>query len=121
MSERFNKLTQSLVGFPRLVRILIVAFFAFMIVTALFPLVDSIYLDYFFSPDTTILPALFTVTMGSVVYIWGWYIYIGTVGTTPPAKRIILWYFVLGLIATILVIGLVAYGIFDLNIAVETA
>lgn len=120
MVERLDQFVTRLVGFPRMIRIIIVAFFALMIVLAVFPLVDSIYLDYFFSPDTVVVPAIVTVAIGSLAYIFGWYVYIGTVGTIPPAKNRVLWYFVLGSVATIIVVGLFVYGVIDLNIPVES-
>lgn len=110
-----------MIGLPRLIRISIVAFFALMVVAMIFPLVDYVYIRFFFNVETVLAPALVTMAFGGLFYLWGWFTYVGTVGTIPSARKAILWYFVVGSIATILVLGLLIYGVFDLNLPIETA
>jgi len=109
------------VNLRRVPRILIVLFFSGIAVAAVFPLIDHIYLRFFFTTDSTIAPSLVSVTIGGLMYIVGWFLYVGTIGTTPSARNAILWYFVIGSVLTILVFGMLIYGVFDLNIPVDTA
>jgi hypothetical protein len=116
MSGRLGILTQRLVDLPRLVRVLIVAFFAVMATLALMPLVDHIYIRFFYTAETVMVPSLVTVALASIMYIGGWWIYIGTVHTTPPARRRVLWYFAVGIAVTIIVIVLLIMGVSILNL-----
>ena len=116
-----QRFLQVIVNLPRLVRIIIVAFFALMAVATVFPLVDYLYLRYFFTADSVIIPSLISVAIGGIVYGWGWIVYVGTVGTKPSAEKAILWYFGVGGVLTIVALGLLIYGIYDLNVPLETA
>jgi len=121
MTQRIEQFLEFVVRLPRLVRILIVAFFALMVVTAVFPLVDHLYIRFFFTAESVMAPSFITMAIGGLFYIWGWFVYVGTVGINPSAQKAILWYFVVGGVVTAIVLGLLIYGIFDLNIPVETA
>ena len=110
MGTRLLKLTLHLVQLPRLIRILISLFFAAMVTLAIFALVDHIYLRYFFTEETRMIPALVTVAIASAVYIWGWWGYVGRVHTVPTPSNYILAYFGVGLVATITVIVLLIQG-----------
>ncbi len=112
---------QFIASLPRLIRIIIVTFFTLMLVATIFPLVDHIYIRFFFTESTTIVPSLVTVVIGALFYLWGWMTYVGMVGTKPTARNMILWYFVLGGVVTVLALGLLIYGVYDLSIPTETA
>lgn len=99
---------------------LITAFFALMVVILLFPLVDHVYLRFFFTLETSMIPSLVSVGFGSLMYVVGWRIYVGTVNTTPPAEKSVLWYFVIGTIVTLIVLSLFVYGVVSLNLPVES-
>lgn len=71
---------------PRLIRIFIVAFATLLLVMAIFPLVDIVYVTYFFTPGTVVLPSLISVSLGLVVYVWGWRSLVGLVGESPAPK-----------------------------------
>lgn len=120
MAARLHSLTEQLVELPRLTRMIIVGFFALMVVFLLFPLVDHIYIRFFFTVETVMVPALVSMVFGSAFYIIGWRVYVGTVGTIPQAEKWVLWYFVIGVIVTILVVGLFVYGVFILNLPVNS-
>ena len=92
-----------------------------MMVAMVFPLVDYVYLRYFFTEGSTIVPSLVSVAFGGLFYVWGWIVYVGTVSTKPSAEKAILWYFVVGGVVTIVVLGLLIYGIYDLNIPIEAS
>ena len=110
MGERLTNLAQRLVRLPRLIRLIVAVFFTAMLTLAVSPLVDHIYIRFFFTAETVMIPALVTVAIASIMYIVGWRIYIGTVNTVPPAGNRILLYFVIGIFATISVIVLLIQG-----------
>jgi hypothetical protein len=95
---------------PRLVRIVVVAVFALAVTLALSPLVDYLYLTYFYTVETRILPSLVTSGIGVIVYILGWWLLVGIVGETRPARPAILVYVTVGIIALCLVIFLAVSG-----------
>lgn len=121
MIQTQQRFLQFVLKLPRLSRILIVAFFALMMVATVFPLVDLLYLRFFFTAESVLAPSLVSVVVGGLFYAWGWLVYVGTVGTKPSAEKAIMWYFVVGGIVTIVALGLLIYGIYDLNIPLETA
>jgi len=110
MGNLSKNLAMRLIQLPRLIRIVIALFFAAMVTLAIFSLVDHVYLRYFFTVETRMIPALVTVAIASVMYIWGWWGYIGTVNTTPSPSNHVLIYFGVGSIATITVIVLFVQG-----------
>lgn len=119
MVNRLDQWTAQLVELPRIVRIIIAGFFALMVVFLLFPLIDHIYIRFFFTVETTMIPALLTVSIGAVAYLIGWQIYVGTIDSKRSAQKVVLWYFVIGLIVTLLVAGLFMYGVVSLNAPVD--
>ena len=121
MVQRLDQLTQFLTRIPRIWRMLIVAFFALMVALAVSPLVDHIYLRYFFTVETVLVPSLVTVAIASLAYIGGWLIYVGTVKTKPSAQKRILWYFVFGIVVTLIVIVLLIQGVHILSFPVGSS
>jgi hypothetical protein len=98
---------------PRLLRIITVAIFALAFTLAVSPLVDYIYLSYFFTEETRVLPSLVSAAVGVAFYILGWWLLIGTVGETRPARPAVLVYVLVGIIALFLVILLALSGYSD--------
>lgn len=115
MGEQVGNLTMRLVRLPRLIRIVIALFFATMVTLAISPLVDHIYLRFFFTTETVIVPAMVTVSIASIMYIWGWWGFVGTINTVPQASKYVFLYFVVGIVATISVIILFIQGITSLQ------
>ena len=111
MEHQSDSLTLRLVALPRLARIMIVVFFALMMVLLISPLVDFLYIRLFYTAETIILPSLITITCGCIMYILGWRIYVGTVDSIPSADKRVLLYFVVGLISTVIVVGLLVLGV----------
>jgi hypothetical protein len=113
-ASRFETLSTSLIQWvihlPRLTRIVLSAVFALAVTLAITPIVDRIYLDNFYSPDTRIVPALITTVVGLAFYVFGWRTIIGYVGETPPARREVFWYCVVGVVACLIVILLTVFG-----------
>lgn len=104
------RLVRGVLKLPRPVRILLVAVFALAVTFALSPVIDAVYLRYFFSETTRILPSLVAAAAGLVMYALGWVVMIGTVGETPPERILVLWYSGLGLLVVALVIIMLAAG-----------
>lgn len=88
----------------RLKRMAIAVSFALAVTYLLFPIVDLIYMEYFFSVDTVIVPSLVTATVGVVMYMLGWYLLVGNANTRPEMRLVTLWYLILGILAVVLVI-----------------
>lgn len=109
--ESFSaRLIQWAIHLPRLTRIVLSAVFALAVTLAITPIVDRIYLESFYNPDTRLVPALITTVVGLAYYVYGWRVIIGYVGETPPARREVFWYFVIGTVASLLVIVLTVFG-----------
>ena len=96
---------------PRLVRIVLVAMFALGWVLALFPLIDGIYIDYFFDMETRQWPAYISAGIGLMIYMIGWYLLIGTVGRAPKPKLINGLFLCLCIGALVFVATLMIHGI----------
>ena len=101
---------------PRMLRILIAGVFSAFVTLALFPVVDAMYLDFFFTMETRALPSLVSSAIGLVTYFVGWQLIVGTIGTRPAARMAILWYFGIGVFAIVLAILLVINGIIIINL-----
>lgn len=99
-----------ILGWSRLVRIILVTVFSLVATAAVFPLVDSVYLANFFSDETRILPSFIAVGIGIIMYVVGWWFLVGTRGEQPPERIIVIIYFVLGVVLTIFVIALIMNG-----------
>jgi hypothetical protein len=106
---------QALVRVPRWSRILLAGIFAISLTAVLFPLVDYIYIMYFLTPETRIIPALISPGAGLLMYMAGWVLIVGTVGDSPAEQvrrhPVLLIYLVIGFSVTLLAIGLIIQGI----------
>lgn len=99
---------------PRLVRIMLASAFAMAVLIALFPLIDELYVRYFFNPDTVMLPSLVGVGVAGMMYIWGWILLVGTVGDEKikqTASPMLIVYFIIGLAAVLADILLIVHGL----------
>ncbi len=88
---------------PRVVRIILIAVFAIVVTFALSPVIDAVYLNFFFDETTRVLPSLAAAGAGLVMYVLGWVLVVGTVGEELPERIAVLWYIGLGLLAIVLV------------------
>jgi hypothetical protein len=101
---RYVRLINQLLSVPRMGRIALSMVFALAVTLALNPIIDSIYLRYLYTPETTLAPAFVAVGFGLVMYFVGWQLFIGLPGETPPARLVILWYVGVGALAILLVV-----------------
>lgn len=109
-SKRFT-IMHRLLQLPRFVRILIVIVIAVLVVLPIIPTIDAVYVDYFFSPDTVIVPSLVLAAVGLLMYLAGWRWFVGTVGEPPPMRRVLWWYFGIALLAVMIDVILIVQGL----------
>lgn len=96
---------------PRLTRILMVIFVALLLVMAIFPLVDILYVTYFFTPETIVLPSLVSIALGTIVYVWGWRSIVGMVGENPEPSLSAKVFMSLALLLVLIDLGLILWGL----------
>lgn len=100
---------------PRLLRIGVVFVFALASTLAVFPLVDQLYVRWFFDENTVGLPALASAGIGAMMYVLGWVVFVGTAGDTPRIRWITWVYLAIGLLALIVDLVLIVHGSAILN------
>ena len=109
-----SKVVGRLLALPRVVKMLIAGVLALATTLAVSPIVDELYLRFFYTRSTIIAPSLISAGIGFVMYIVGWQLIVGTVGEQPENQSPVLWYLLIGLLALILVmvwfIRLMAFG-----------
>lgn len=99
---------------PRLARILLAALFAVATTLLLTPIVDNIYMTYFFDFNTRVLPSLVSTGIGVLIYIAGWVLMIGYAGEAVRPRKATFWYFVLGCVVLAVVVLLLITGALDM-------
>jgi hypothetical protein len=108
------KLQNGVAFLPRMVRIVVAAGFAMALLVTLFPLIDELYVRYFFDPATVMVPSLVGVAIAGAMYIWGWYLLVGTVDDEKikqSASPMLILYFIVGLAAVLADIVLILHGL----------
>lgn len=112
MARRWQK---SLSRIPRWGRILIVAIISLATTLAVFPQVDSIYIQYFFNENTRILPSYISAGIGMIMYLFGWFLLVGSTAYKPheqvSSSPALLWYIGLGVLALVACTVLLLYGL----------
>ena len=94
----------TLLCLPRPARIGVAALLALAVTLALSPVIDALYLRFFFDDATRGLPALIAAGFGLAMYRVGWWVLVGTRGEQPARhRRALLWYLVIGAAALALV------------------
>jgi hypothetical protein len=87
-----QRLAEYILGLARLLRILLVVTLALFATLALSPIVDEIYIRFFFSMETRAIPYLISMTFGLLMYLIGWQLIVGTVGERLEYRKIMIWY-----------------------------
>ncbi len=100
-----------ILGLPRLWRLVFVVLSSLALVAVIFPAVDYIYLERFFSVDTRIVPSLVSALTMLLMYGAGYILLVGWRGEVPRARRIILVYVLLGFLMMGIAVGLIVYGL----------
>ena len=88
----------------RIIRLLVVAIFAISTTLAISPTIDAIYIQYFFTEATRILPSLIAMSGGLVMYVVGWMYLVGSLGQPVTVTRGLKLYFYMGLFTIIIVL-----------------
>ncbi len=88
----------------RLLRLLLVAIIAIITTLAVSPLIDAIYLQFFFTPETRILPSLLAMGVGVTMYMVGWIYLVGSVGEDVPITRGLKGYIYMSLFMLVIVL-----------------
>jgi hypothetical protein len=98
-----QRLAEYILGLARLPRILIVVTLALFATLALSPIVDEIYIRFFFSMETRAIPYLISMTFGLLMYLVGWQLIVGTVGERLEYRKIMIWYLAVAGLSVLLV------------------
>lgn len=99
------------VELPRFARIVICALFGLMLTALISPLVDNVYLNNFYSPETAMLPALLSSAAGVIVYVIGWRVFVGFAGERPRFTRALFIYLAVGVFITVFALTLFIFGL----------
>jgi hypothetical protein len=98
-------------------RILFSAGIALVVFIAIFPLVDMVYLQFFFTLETRIVPSLVSSMIGLGMYLWGWWLLVGVAGDSPQeqvqARPQLVNYFFIGLLALLVDVALIIVGVWQ--------
>lgn len=108
--EPMPSLSAQILDLPRMARILLVMTFSIGLTLLLMPFVDKVYLEQFYTPETTILPALLSAGAGVVMYAIGWRWVVGYVGERPPESKRVILYALVGTIILLTVLTLLVIG-----------
>jgi hypothetical protein len=102
-----------LLALPRPARLGIVVAFSLALSLAIFPLVDQVYLT--FSQTYSLLPSFVSMLLGGAMYVVGWRYLVGTAGEPPAPSFIAFVYFIIGILALVVVFALLLQGVVSLN------
>jgi hypothetical protein len=83
---------------------------------AVFPLVDRLYLTFFYNPNTTDLPAYVSVGLGLGAYLLGWWSLVGARWGKMKATRLAQVYVWLGLSVLLFCALLIGVGLAMLDV-----
>jgi hypothetical protein len=110
MAHEKDQATQTMVGerwmqrvlnLSRIKRILFVGGVALLTGVVAQPVVDAVYLNFFYDPRTVVVPSIVTAIVVLIVYLIGWQLVVGTVGESKTPRPPVLWYLIGALLITI--------------------
>lgn len=85
--EQNSHMATWIIRLPRVVRIILIVLPALAATVIFVPVIDSIYLRYFYSDESRMLPSIITAGIALTVYLIGWVLVVGTTGETPEERR----------------------------------
>jgi hypothetical protein len=109
---------RKILEWSRLKRIVLICVFGMALTAAVFPVVDYIYITYFFNPDTRIIPSFVSVGIGIIMYAVGWFYLVGTRGEKRPERVGVLIYMLVGILVILFVFILIINGYYTANLPV---
>ncbi len=93
-------------------RLVLTACFAIGATLLVTPVIDNLYVAYFFHMDTRMIPTFISTGLGVLVYGLGHWLLIGHVGEAPPPRRAALWYLLAGCFVLAFALVLVVIGVY---------
>lgn len=109
-------MTSHILALPRFVRMLLVGMVSLCWVLAIFPLVDRVYLAFFYHPNTIDLPAHVSVSFGLLAYLIGWWAVVGARWGKVKATRTARAYVWSGVLVVLFCVALVMFGLTMLDL-----
>ncbi len=103
---------ERILALPRLARIGLASLIALMAALAATPVIDNLYVAYFFDMETRLAPALLLALLGMIVYGIGWVLIVGLAGEGPRLRRATSVYLAAGAMLILLVLGLILAGVY---------
>lgn len=76
-------ITSRILGLPRLGRIIFIALPALALAIISAPIIDMIYLAYFYTEETVVIPSLIVALFSAIMYFIGWWLVVGIAGEIP--------------------------------------
>jgi hypothetical protein len=86
-AQRSRNDVEMILGLPRIVRMILIIIPTFALVVILQPIVDTIYLRYFFTMETRGAASIITAALALIFFLAGWWLIVGTVGEQPEQRR----------------------------------
>lgn len=108
----YDDMVRRLLRLPRLLRIMLVFLPTFAVTIVITPVIDALYLRYFFTPETRILPSLLTAGVALVMYMIGWVLIVGTTGEKPEERQAAVWYTIASILTILLAFMWLTYLFF---------
>ena len=103
-------LMRKILGWSRLVRIIIISLFGVALTAAVFPIVDYVYITRFFDESTRIVPSFVSVGIGIIMYGIGWWLLVGIRGEKRPERIAVIIYMLAGIVIVLFVFILLING-----------
>ncbi|PJF26192.1 MAG: hypothetical protein CUN53_08950 [Phototrophicales bacterium] len=111
LSRWIDGMVRRTLRFSRIGRILVCAVIALATTVTIRPLIDLVYLDYFYDPGTVIVPAWIATAVGIAVYAVGWRLVVGMAGEVPQPNRAAVYYLVVGVGLIVYIVVLTVHGL----------
>lgn len=116
-----QRIIHRILGWPRIARIVLVSLFTLAVALFLQPLIDNIYLTYFFPWESQMItdfqrqiPSLITAGIALVMFALGWWLLIGFAGTVPSPRIAVLIYFLVGVLIVLFSIAQIVFGLISM-------
>ncbi|MCU0496919.1 MAG: hypothetical protein MUF87_06160 [Anaerolineae bacterium] len=108
----YDAMVRRLLRLPRLLRIILIFVPTFAVTLVIAPVIDALYLRYFFTPETRILPSLVIAGVALVMYMIGWVLIVGTSGEQPEERQAAVWYTIASILTVLLAFMWLTYLFF---------
>jgi hypothetical protein len=124
-SALMSRLAIRISQIPRLVRLVLVLLFAAALTLLFSPLIDALYLRYFFPWNEQIvtdvvrlLPSIVSAAAGCIMFAIGWVIMVGSPGKSLPRSSRLVVYFAAGIALLVVAMVQIISGLIQLANAI---